>query len=126
MTRTRRQARQDFGAWLDVTLSNSGMRGRELAEKIGVHESAVSRWRGGVGIPSVEILTKIAEELNLEALRLVVTASLIPAEVAGVQPYPMPEPTAQRESIRRQIGRITGVDDEIRQRLLDVYEEANE
>jgi transcriptional regulator with XRE-family HTH domain len=122
----KRKGNNGFGEWLDVTLSNKGIRGRTLAEAIGVHDSAVSRWRSGVGGPTAESIEPMAELLGVDALRLSVTAGLVPAAVAGVEPLPVPEPTAQRESVKRQIARIRGITDKERRLLLQTYEDNRE
>lgn len=113
----------DFGVWLDVMLSNRGITGRTLAEKAGVHDSAVSRWRSGSGKPSVEALAAIAEVLGVDPLRLAVTAGRVPEKVAGVPPLPAPEPTARRESVRDQLARIKGLTANDKQTLMETYEE---
>lgn len=112
-----------FGEWLDVTLSNQEIMGRTLAEKVGVHDSAVSRWRAGTAIPSMEVVTKIADVLEVDPLRLAVTAGLVPSRVAGVDPFHVPPPTERRESVKRQLKRIRGVSNATRQRLLQAYED---
>jgi transcriptional regulator with XRE-family HTH domain len=118
-----RRARNKFGEWLDVTMSNKRMMGRTLAEAAGVHDSAVSRWRSGAGVPGAETLARIAEALGVDPLRLAVTAGQIPEKVAGVAPLPTPEPTAQRESVRRQIASIKGLTERSRGKLLRAYDE---
>src|SRR4051812_15998646 len=99
----------DFGEWLDVTLSNKGIMGRTLAEVAGVHDSAVSRWRSGSAVPSMDSIERMASLLNVEPLRLAVTAGVITARAAGVDPLPMPEATARRKSVRRQLENIRGL-----------------
>jgi transcriptional regulator with XRE-family HTH domain len=123
MVRTTKQARSYFGEWIDVTLSNKGTKGRSLADEIGVHESAISRWRAGAGVPGTDVLTALADALGLEPLRLFVTAGVVPAEAVHVEPYPIPEPTAQRNSVKRQLNRIRGLTDESRRRLMETYDE---
>lgn len=115
----------DFGEWLDITLSNRGIQGRGLAERLGVNDATVSRWRSGKSVPSLEIVRAIAEVLELDAPRLALTAGVVPLELVGpgIEPYPMPEPTARRESVRRQIARIHGLSDEGRNKLLQTYDE---
>jgi transcriptional regulator with XRE-family HTH domain len=112
-----------FGEWLDITLSNQGIMGRTLAEKVGVHDSAVSRWRAGNGVPNMDTCERIAEALGVDALRLAVTAGLLSQKVANALPFDVPMPTERRESVRRQLKRIRGVTDETRNRLLQVYED---
>lgn len=120
---TRRSQRSTFGEWLDITLSNRRMTNRMLADEIGVSDATVSRWRSGLSAPAnMDAIADIARILDLDALRLAVTAGIISARVAHVEAYPTPEPTAQRESVRRQIARIKGLSDEGRRKLMDTYD----
>lgn len=121
MRRHNREARQRFGEWLDLTLENRGMPGKTLAERIGVNDSTVSRIRSGGSGTTMEVITAIADVLELDAIRLAVTAGL--TALPGVEPYEMPQPTAQRESVKRQIGRIRGLSDQGRAKLLETYDE---
>lgn len=119
-----RKGNKTFGEWLDITLSNKNIMGRTVAEAAGVHDSAVSRWRTGSGAPSMESIEPMASLLGVDALRLSVTAGLVSPQVAGVEPLPIPEPTAQRESVKRQLARLRGVTDKERNLLLQAYEDA--
>lgn len=120
------RARNDFSEWLDTTMSNKNIMGRTLAEAVGVHDSAVSRWRAGTGVPTMEVIEPMATLLDVDALRLAVTAGLVSSSVAGVDPLPMPEPTARRESVKRQLARLRGVTETERRLLLQAYEDARE
>lgn len=120
---SRRGRTEAFGEWLDVTMSNKGIMGRMLAEATGVHDSAVSRWRSGMAVPSMDSIERMAPLLGVEALRLAVTAGVISASVAGVEPLPMPEATARRESVRRQLANIRGVTEKERRLLMQTYED---
>lgn len=119
---TTKDVERNFGAWLDVTLSNKRLRGRDVARAIGVHDSAVSRWRAGRGVPTMSVCTRLAEFLKVDPLRLAVTAGHIPSEIAGADPLPMPQPTAARESVRQQLRAIKGLSDGSRDRLIETYE----
>lgn len=120
----RRNAQQrQFGEWLDITLSNRGILGRVLAEALGVNESTVSRWRSGAGVPDSETVENMADFLGLDRMRLLVTAGALSANAARVDPYAMPEPTALRASVKRQIEHIRGLSDEGIQALLSTYDE---
>lgn len=112
-----------FAAWLDATMSNKRVMGRVLAEKVGVNDSAVSRWRAGTAVPAMDTLVRIAEVFGEEPLRLAVTAGLLDARVAHVDPLEPPAPTARREAVRRQLSRIKGLTDQDRRKLLETYEE---
>lgn len=113
----------DFGRWLDIMMSNAHLSGREVATRIGVHDSAVSRWRSGKGAPTIEAVTSLADMFNVEPLRLAVRAGLVSEKVAGVPPVDMPEPKAQREEVRNSITKIPGLTDLERQALLERYDE---
>jgi len=112
-----------FGHWLDLTMSNRDIKGRTLARAMKVHESAVSRWRAGNGVPSMDTCLRLGKYLHVEPIRLAVTAGLLDGELAGVQPLPMPEPTAYRAAVKKQIQAIKGLTQRERQRLLDTYDE---
>lgn len=112
-----------FGRWLDLTMANREIKGRTLAKACKVHESAVSRWRAGNGVPSMDSCLRLAKYLDTEPLRLAVTAGLMDAELSGVEPLPMPEPTAYRRAVKQQIMSIKGLTQRERQRLLDTYDE---
>ncbi len=112
-----------FGRWLDLTMANRNIKGRTLAKACKVHESAVSRWRAGNGVPSMDSCLRLAKYLDTEPLRLAVTAGLMDAELSGTEPLPMPEPTAYRRAVKQQISAIKGLTQRERQRLLDTYDE---
>lgn len=112
-----------FGYWLDVSMANAQLTGRDLAQQLGVHDSAVSRWRAGKGAPTMEGVAKLAEIFNVEPLRLAVTAGLVSSKVAGVPPVDMPEPTAYREAVRERLRGLPGLTDREAQALLERYDE---
>ena len=112
-----------FGHWLDLTMSNRGIKGRTLAKALKVHESAVSRWRAGNGVPSMDSCLRLGKYLDVEPIRLAVTAGLMDGELAGVEPLPFPEPTAYRQKVKEQILGIKGLTRREQQKLLDTYDE---
>lgn len=116
-----------FAQWLDVTMMNRGIKGSDLADKIGVHGSAISRWRTGQSIPGMETCVKLAKALRVDPGRLAVTAGQMPlevAEAAGIEPLPTPPPVARRDRIIRQLETIKGVSPELKQKLLETLDEA--
>lgn len=112
-----------FGQWLDLTMSNRAIKGRSLARALKVHESAVSRWRAGNGVPSMDSCLRLGKFLDVEPIRLAVTAGLMDGELVGVLPLPLPEPTAQRRAIKDQLSKIRGLTANERQKLIDAYDE---
>ena len=56
-----------FGQRLKKVLAERNMMQKELAEKIGVHEMAISRYIHGGRIVSVPILIEICKALNVSA-----------------------------------------------------------
>lgn len=117
-------ARNDrFGQWLNLTMENRGIRATSLAKKLKVTDSAVSRWRSGAGTPSMDAVMRLAKILGADPVRLAVTAGLMDAELANVEPLPLPEPTARRKRVKAELWKIKGLTDRERQHLLDAYDE---
>lgn len=114
---------ETFGRWLDLTMENRGIKGRTLAKRLKVHDSAVSRWRRGLGTPTLDTTMKLAKLLSVDPLRLTVTAGLMDGDLVGVSPLPMPEPTAQRAAVKKQLGGIRGLTAEERKRLMGAYDD---
>jgi transcriptional regulator with XRE-family HTH domain len=112
-----------FARWLNVTMENRGIRATDLAKKLKVTDSAVSRWRSGAGTPSMDAILRLAKILNVDGVRLAVTAGLMDSQLTGAKPLPMPEPTAQRKRIKEQIWKIKGLTAKERQILIDAYDE---
>lgn len=111
-----------FGRWLDLTMANRNIKGRSLAKRVGVHDSAVSRWRSGQGVPALPALQLVAQALGVDPIRLAVTAGLLDQSLVGVPPLPMPEPTAQRGLVKDQLSKIRGLLPEERQALINFYD----
>ena len=88
-----------LGRWLDTTMANRGLTNRALAKEVHVHESAVHNWRKGKNIPQMSTLQAIARILDVDPVRLAVTAGLWDPDIA--QPLPTPEPVAKRAKARR-------------------------
>lgn len=103
-------------------MTNRRIKGRDLARAIGVHDSAVSRWRSGQGTPSLDTVMKVAQYLDCDPLRLAVTAELMDGDTVGIEPLPIPPPIERRESVKRQIMQIKGLTENSRQRLLETYD----
>jgi transcriptional regulator with XRE-family HTH domain len=117
-----RPGTETFGRWLDLTMANRGIRGRDLAKRLKVHDSAVSRWRSGQGAPTLDTLQKLAQVLGVDPIRLAVTAGLLDPSLVGAEMLPMPEPTAQRVYVKEQLARIRGLLPEEKQLLINFYD----
>ena len=115
-----------FGRWLDLTMANRNIKGRTLAKRVNVHDSAVSRWRSGTGVPALPTLQLLAKALGVDAVRLAVTAGLLDESLVGQSPLPMPEPTAQRALVKEQLSKIRGLLPEERQALINYYDDGLE
>lgn len=114
---------EDFSRWLDTSMSNNGHTGRDIAKYMGVHDSAVSRWRSGRGVPNMDQIGKIAELFKVEPLRLAVLAGAIDSKIAQVEPLEMPQPTAARESVKAKIASLPGLTKDEVQALIERYDE---
>lgn len=113
-----------FAQWLNMTMENQGIRAVTLAKKLKVTDSAVSRWRSGAGVPSMDACLRLAKILKVtDPMRLVVTAGLVDGGLIGVEPLPLPAPTARRKRIKEQLANIKGLTAKERQVLIDTYDE---
>lgn len=76
---------------LRTLLDEKGMRQKDLAKKIGVHEAAVSMFCQGKRVPRSNTLQKIAQVLNVPADELLGNTQLkeavVPEKVVRVGPY---------------------------------------
>jgi transcriptional regulator with XRE-family HTH domain len=59
------------GLFISALRKQNGLTQKELAEKIGVTDKAVSRWETGKGFPDVSILKLLAEVLNVSITEIV-------------------------------------------------------
>jgi transcriptional regulator with XRE-family HTH domain len=112
-----------FGQWLDTTMANKGLSGRWIAQRVDVNDSVVSRWRNGTAIPTMANLARLADTLDVQPLRLAVTAGLVTEEMAGVPPYEMPEPTALRRRVIEEISAIRGITEGTRKALIKAFDQ---
>lgn len=114
-------ARQ-FGKWLDITMENEGFTNRQLASRVGVHESITSRWRSGQSKPSLESCEALAEALGVDFLRLAVTAGLMKRRIVHAEPLPVPPATALKARIRVQLEAVRGMTPTAVQAAMDQWE----
>lgn len=114
---------EKFGRWLELTMENRGIRGQDLAKRLKVHPSAISKWKSGGGAPATDTCLRLAQVLNVDPLRLAVLAGQLDGEIVNVRPLPMPEPTAQRAAVKEQLRKIRGLTARERQVLIDTYDE---
>ena len=56
---------------LKVVLAEKNKKGKWLAEQLGKNEATVSRWCSNTAQPSLEMLVKIAELLDVETRELI-------------------------------------------------------
>jgi transcriptional regulator with XRE-family HTH domain len=59
------------GLFISALRKEKGMTQKDLAEKIGVTDKAVSRWETGKGFPDVSLLTALAEMLGISVSEIV-------------------------------------------------------
>lgn len=60
-------------------IADSGMTARQVAAKIGYHESTVSLWISGERVPRVKALQKLADALGMEMAEFWQGAEAVPA-----------------------------------------------
>lgn len=111
--------RGGFGQWLDLTLKEKGISGRELAAELGVHEGKISKWRVGTREPNPREVSKLAQVLKVDPFRLIVTAGLL-EPTQGVEPLPFPEEDPRRKAIRERLADVLSAEE--LQAQLDAYD----
>lgn len=114
---------RQFGRWLDLTMTNRNITGRSLARKLKVDDASVSRWRRSLATPGMDTVVRMAKILNVDPLRLAVTAGLMDGPAVGIEPLPMPEPTAQRNLVKERIMKIPFASHEELQYMLNQYDQ---
>jgi transcriptional regulator with XRE-family HTH domain len=111
-----------FGHWLDVTMDNEGVQGKDLAAYTKVTSGAVSRWRNGQSIPSPDNLRDLATYLSKDPLRVMATAGVPGIAEAGIEPYDIPPAQARREKARDELSKLKRLNREERQFLVEAYD----
>lgn len=117
-----RGSTQNFAAWLELTMDNKGLNNKALADLVGVAESVTSRWRSGRSLPSNENCERLAIALDVDPLRLMVTAGILDGSVYHVAPYPLPEPTAGRARLRTHLEKMRGLTPGSIDAMLDAWD----
>lgn len=105
-----------FGEWFSRTLSDRALQGSEIADALGVSKALVSKWRNGKMRPGVGQCLKLAELLNVDPMRMLVTAGHAdPSE--RYERLPWPEDKIRHEIVLDQLGRVTSLKDKERSML---------
>ena len=73
-----------IGLFISAMRKQSNMTQKELAEKIGVTDKAVSRWETGKGFPDVSLLLPLAEALEISVTEIII-GDKIKNEELGVE-----------------------------------------
>ena len=61
---------QQFGKFIAEQRKAKGYTQKELAEKLGVTDKAISRWENGHGYPDIVLLEPLAKELEITIVEL--------------------------------------------------------
>ena len=69
-----------IGEFIKSQRTAQGMTQKELAEKIGCTDKAVSRWETGKGLPDMSFIIPLSEELNVSVNELLRSERLLPEE----------------------------------------------
>lgn len=112
---------KEFGHWLELTLTNAEMTGKELAAAAELDEAQVSRWRRGRGKPSLTSCERLASALGVDPMRLAVSAGAVPGSMAGVEPLPMPPNTAVIESVRCKLRELPGATEQSVEEMIEAF-----
>lgn len=79
---------KQFGAFLAAERAEKGLTQKELGEKLGVTDKAVSKWERGVCLPDVAKFDDIAAALDMTDLE-VLRAKRLPPEPAPEKTPPL-------------------------------------
>ena len=112
---------EEFARWLDLTMENRNISGNKLAELMNVNISQVSRWRNGKGRPSLTTLYRLGRVLEVDPIRLAVTAGILTPEEAGKTALVMPSPRVRADRLARQLSKIKGLHPTERDALVAFY-----
>lgn len=74
-----------IGEFIKSQRTAQGMTQKELAEKIGCTDKAVSRWETGKGLPDMSFIIPLSEELNVSVNELLCGERLLPVAVPSVE-----------------------------------------
>lgn len=69
-----------IGEFIKAQRTAKGMTQKELAEKIGCTDKAVSRWETGKGLPDMSFILPLSKELNVSVNELLCGERLLPEE----------------------------------------------
>lgn len=69
-----------IGEFIKAQRTARGMTQKDLAEKIGCTDKAVSRWETGKGLPDMSFILPLAEELDISVNELLCGERLLPEE----------------------------------------------
>ena len=72
---------EQFGKFVAEQRKAKGYTQRQLAEKLGVTDKAISRWENGHGYPDIVLLEPLAEELEISIAELMHSKRMDPAEL---------------------------------------------
>ena len=112
---------EEFGRWLDLTMENRNISGNKLAEMMNVNISQVSRWRNAKGRPSLKTMYRLGRILEVDPIRLAVTAGILTPEETGKTALVMPSPRARADRLAKQLSKIKGLHPTERDALVAFY-----
>ena len=115
--------KETFARWLDTTMENRNISGNKLAQMMGCDISQVSRWRNGHGLPSLKTMYRLGRALEVDPIRLAVTAGVLTPEETGKTALQMPSPRARVDRIAKQLSKIKGLHESERSALIKFYKE---
>ena len=75
-----------FADWLCAELDSQDVTFRELARRLGVAPTSITRWTGD-SVPSVKYCLAIGRALGVDPMRVVVTAGHLGPHEAGVEAF---------------------------------------
>src|SRR3990172_8289292 len=100
-------ADKEFGQRLKELRKQSGLSQRELAEKIGVNFSYLSKIESGaMPPPSEAVIEKLAETLKADRDELLILAGKIPSDIARILKNKKALQLLRSEKVKRKLGEV--------------------
>ena len=95
---------QKFGAFLATVRKERGLSQRQLAERLGVTDKAVSKWERGLGFPDIKTVEPLADALGISILELM-QSQRVPEQVSAEEATQAVHQVIDRAIHQRKIGR---------------------
>jgi transcriptional regulator with XRE-family HTH domain len=102
-------------------MENQGVSGNDLASRLGVNISQVSRWRNGHTLPTLRYIDLIAHVFGVDPQRLALLAGRMPPTMTRARVLEIPEPKVRVQRVHDALSAIRGLTPKQRAAMLAAY-----